>query len=219
MDGHTQGLGRRRQSRGHGGVVWIVGIEDGSDAPDARHRDLEKIQPLADQRVVAGTPRSGDISAGLCDALCKPRYDRVLGRDHNDRDRPRCVVGSQGAGLRAGDNCVRIERDQLAGKRGHALRHSIAIAKHERHVAPFHIAEIAQTRSKRRNVARRRRGRDRRQDADHRPDRRFCAPAVSGHVAAAPPSSVMNSRRFTRSPRRRGQAASPAHRARGSSRS
>jgi hypothetical protein len=30
-----------------------------------------------------------------------------------------------------------------------------------------------------------------------------CARAVGGHAAAAPPSSVMNSRRFTRSPRRR----------------
>ena len=36
-----------------------------------------------------------------------------------------------------------------------------------------------------------------------------CARAASGH-AAAPPSSVMNSRRLTRSPRRRGQAASAA---------
>src|SRR5262245_16724730 len=35
---------------------------------------------------------------------------------------------------------------------------------------------------------------------------RCCAPAVNGH-AAAPPSSVMNSRRLTRSPRRRGRAA------------
>jgi hypothetical protein len=33
-----------------------------------------------------------------------------------------------------------------------------------------------------------------------------CAPAASGH-AAAPPSNVMNSRRLTRSPRRRGRAA------------
>ena len=31
--------------------------------------------------------------------------------------------------------------------------------------------------------------------------------AASGHAAAAPPSRVMNSRRFTRSPRQRGQAA------------
>ena len=37
-----------------------------------------------------------------------------------------------------------------------------------------------------------------------------CARAASGHAAAAPPSSVMNSRRFIRSPRRRGRAASPA---------
>jgi hypothetical protein len=35
-----------------------------------------------------------------------------------------------------------------------------------------------------------------------------CARAASGHAAAAPPSSVMNSRRFTRSPRRRGRVAS-----------
>jgi hypothetical protein len=34
-----------------------------------------------------------------------------------------------------------------------------------------------------------------------------CARAMSGHAAAAPPSSVMNSRRLTRSPRRRGQGA------------
>ena len=34
-----------------------------------------------------------------------------------------------------------------------------------------------------------------------------CARAASGHAAAAPPSSVMNSRRLIRSPRRRGRAA------------
>src|SRR5262249_56479418 len=33
-----------------------------------------------------------------------------------------------------------------------------------------------------------------------------CARAASGHVAAAPPSSVMNSRRLIQSPRRRGRA-------------
>jgi tRNA-splicing ligase RtcB len=38
----------------------------------------------------------------------------------------------------------------------------------------------------------------------------FGARAASGHAAAAPPSSVMNSRRFTRSPRRRWRAASLA---------
>ena len=41
-----------------------------------------------------------------------------------------------------------------------------------------------------------------------------CARAASGHAAAAPPSSVMNSRRFIRSPRRRGRAASAARRGR-----
>ena len=42
---------------------------------------------------------------------------------------------------------------------------------------------------------------------------RCCAPAASGH-AVAPPRSVMNSRLFTRSPRRRGRAASGAPRGR-----
>ena len=41
-----------------------------------------------------------------------------------------------------------------------------------------------------------------------------CARAASGHAAAAPPSSVMNSRRFIRSPRRRGRAATAARRGR-----
>jgi len=39
-----------------------------------------------------------------------------------------------------------------------------------------------------------------------------CALAASGHTAAAPPSSVMNWRRFIRSPRRRGRARSRGRR-------
>jgi hypothetical protein len=46
-----------------------------------------------------------------------------------------------------------------------------------------------------------------------------CARAASGHAAAAPPSSVMNSRLFTRSPRRRVAGESKAHRDRASWRS
>src|SRR5262249_14189350 len=43
---------------------------------------------------------------------------------------------------------------------------------------------------------------------------RCCARAASGHAAAAPPRSVMNVRRFTRSPRRRGREASAEFRGR-----
>ena len=46
-----------------------------------------------------------------------------------------------------------------------------------------------------------------------------CASAASGHVGAAPPSSVMNSRRFTRSPRRQARAMSAVCRNRASWRS
>src|SRR5262249_3238997 len=38
--------------------------------------------------------------------------------------------------------------------------------------------------------------------------RRSCPCAASGHTAAAPPRSTMNSRHFIRSPRRRGRVAS-----------
>ena len=46
-----------------------------------------------------------------------------------------------------------------------------------------------------------------------------CARATSGHVATAPPSTAMTSRRFIRSPRRRGRAASGALQGRAPSRS
>src|SRR5262249_61867092 len=41
-----------------------------------------------------------------------------------------------------------------------------------------------------------------------------CARAPSGHVAAAPPSSVMNARRLTRSPRRQAPVTCPGFRGR-----
>src|SRR5262245_4230499 len=47
-----------------------------------------------------------------------------------------------------------------------------------------------------------------------RPAGGFCARAASCHAAAAPPSSVMNSRRFIRSPRQQARAASEAVRSR-----
>jgi hypothetical protein len=46
-----------------------------------------------------------------------------------------------------------------------------------------------------------------------------CACAASGHAAAEPPSSVMNSRRLTRSPRRRWPGASGGRRDRAPSQS
>jgi hypothetical protein len=53
-------------------VGRIIGIENGSHTRERRHRELEKIQPFPDQRIVTDSPRSSDISAGPCDALCKP---------------------------------------------------------------------------------------------------------------------------------------------------
>jgi hypothetical protein len=49
------------------------------------------------------------------------------------------------------------------------------------------------------------------EESNHRHHLPLLLPATaSGQTAAAPPSSVMNARLFTRSPRRRGRAASVA---------
>ena len=51
LDSHAQGACRRRQSRYLDPVGWTIGIEYGSNARQAGHRELEKIQSPPDQRV------------------------------------------------------------------------------------------------------------------------------------------------------------------------
>jgi hypothetical protein len=100
--------------------------------------------------------------------MCNPQCDRVISRDDDDRDRSRCGLGGQGAGPRARHHHVGLERNQFLGQRGHAFRRAVAIPKRQRRVASLQIAEIAQPGSKPRNVARRRCGREGRENADQR---------------------------------------------------
>jgi len=103
------------------GVGGIVGIEHDAHTREAGHRKLEKIELLADQDVVAKVPRSGYISARLCEALRKPCYNRIFRDNCDDRNCPRYRVRSQGTGGRTGNHDVRIERDKFLGKRRHAF--------------------------------------------------------------------------------------------------
>jgi hypothetical protein len=112
--GHTNGTRRGRQSRNLDAVRRIVGIEQGTDAREARHRKLEKIEPLTDNCVVNEIPGSGYISARPCSALRIPCYNRIFGKNHDDRNCPRYVVRGRGTGRRAGDNDVWIECNQFA---------------------------------------------------------------------------------------------------------
>src|SRR5262249_14715006 len=71
---------------------------------------------------LAPTKCSGYIAARSFSALRIPCCNRILGKDHDDRNCPRYGVRGQSTGRRAGDNDVRIERHQLARKWEHATR-------------------------------------------------------------------------------------------------
>jgi hypothetical protein len=67
--------------RGGSSLLWwkVLGERKKFD-PNAResgHRQLEKFQPLADQRVVV-KPGSGDVATGPGDAMCNSRYNRIV---------------------------------------------------------------------------------------------------------------------------------------------
>jgi len=121
---------------------------------ETRKGKLEKIESLAAAKV----PRSSYISTRPCDALRKPSCNRIIGRNCDDRNGPCCIVYGQHAGGRAGQNDIRVESDQFARKRRHALGDSVAMAQCQRHIATFHVSEVAQRGSKRRDIAARRHG-------------------------------------------------------------
>src|SRR5262249_10504695 len=101
---HTNRGRRGRQARDFDAVRWIVGIEQGTNAREARYRELEKIEPLTHKRVVNEIPCSGYIAARSCSALRIPCCNRIFGKDHDDRNCPRYGVCGQSTGRRAGDN-------------------------------------------------------------------------------------------------------------------
>src|SRR5262249_1946808 len=95
-----------------------------------------------DQRRVAKCPGSSAIPAGPGKALRQPCFDGVLGGQGDDWNRP-CRVAS-GRQVGASNYHVRIEFDQFASKRPHAFCSALTIANDDRHVAAFHISEVAQ---------------------------------------------------------------------------
>jgi hypothetical protein len=84
------------------------------------------------------------------------------------------------------------------------LTDGLGPAVFDRHIAPLHVAGFGQTAAEYRYPWCAHPRRTRIEIADNRYRRLLPA---SGHAAVAPPSSDINARRFTRSPRRRGRAA------------
>src|SRR5262249_21912881 len=78
--GHTNGARRGRQSRNLDAVRWIVGIEQGTDAREARYRELEKIEPLTHKCVVNEIPCPVTLPPGLAVLCAYPAATGSSGR-------------------------------------------------------------------------------------------------------------------------------------------
>ena len=153
---------------GNSDVAWI---DDSSDARDARHDILEQPEPLADQRIVSGEPRSGDIGARPRDALDQPERDGVFEGRPDQRNCLRGVVGRHETRRRSGANHGGLEGDQFGGELRQALGYPVTVANLQRDISAFDVSEIAQPLAEGLDVARGRGLRLRRQDTDDRPVR------------------------------------------------
>jgi len=141
----------------------VFGIDHHADARDARYCVLEQIELLADQRLVAFVPETGDIAAGPRQAGGQPERRRVVARDHHDRDRGRRLVGLQDRCRRPDCDHGGLEGHQLVGERGQSRDLSVGEAN-----GALHIAEITHPAAKGPEDVHPRGGGERRQQADER---------------------------------------------------
>ena len=153
----------------------------------------------------------GQVAARPGEAGDKTKPDRVFADDEDDRDRRGCRLGRQ---RRQGASGRGDHGDPPANQFGRQRRQPIDIDSRP--------SGIRSPRSRPRHSRSPSGPGEMRADGPRTPSGDVasrnpitgiagcCARAASGHAAAAPPSSVMNSRRFIRSPRRRGRAASAA---------
>ena len=142
----------------------------------------------------------------------QPRPGRRRNEDDGDRRGRR--LGCQRRSISAGRT---ITVDLAANQIGRQCRQPIVLVRPPSDIrsprSALNVAGFAQTLAKRAHSGPRVRSGDAPLRNPITGIAGCCARAASGH-AAAPPSSVMNSRRFIRSPRRRGRAASAARRGR-----
>ena len=180
-------------------------------AREARRNLLEHRQPLADDARLE-VQHAGEIAARPRHARNEACADRIGDIDEYDRDRAALPLQPGGGPSRMCEDHVGLQADQLFGKRRNALRPGGREAIVEADIATLRpsasfqpLPERCEARLRFRIVLG-----DGHEHAD--------APHPAGLLRArrerprraAPPSSVMNSRRFIRSPRRRGRAASAA---------
>jgi hypothetical protein len=140
--------------------------------------------------------------------------NRVADTREHDWDGAGRLQQWRGGGAGRGQYDIRRERDQFGRVFAHGVGLAVAPTIFDADVLPDNPSPVVQALGERcqARLAFRVVCGEWRQHADAAPRSPCCAPAPSGHAAAAPPSSVMNSRRLLiQSPRRRAQAADPGH--------
>ena len=134
---------------------------------------------------------------------------RITANVENDWNACGRTLGRARCGITDCGNYGHPLADQVGRHSWQAVEVTFGPAVLDGDVAALDIARFGEALVKRGNTRRPPRSGNTSQHADHG-IAGCCARAASGHAAAAPPSSVMNSRLFTRSPRRRGRARSAA---------
>ena len=174
---------------------------------------MQKPQPLAANSAVEEI-KACHVAAGPGEAGDQTQLRPGRRRREDDRNRRGRRFGGKRTGVRPGvDDHGHLSANQI----GRQLRQSIVLPQ----PSDIRSPRSGPRRSRFLQALTERRGRSRTDSSSDRPLKNpitgiagCCARAASGQAAAAPPSSVMNSRRFIRSPRRRGRAASAARRGR-----
>ena len=172
------------------GIAGIAEHRKPAETGDDLAQDFE---PLGGRISRLGR-QAGDVAARPRQARDETAPNRVRRQREHDRDRRGCPLGCRDRGAR-GDDDVDLSVDELGHDLGIALDTSLCPAILDRHVAALCPAELAQSPHKGGGPMGPGRGRADAEESDGRHLPGCCARAASGHAAAAPPSSVMNSRR------------------------
>src|SRR5262249_53781407 len=109
---------------------------------------LEQLQSFPTE-VRTDIAQPGDVSSRSGEAGHESGPDRVAGRRHDDRDRARCVLGSQGPERPPGHDDVHLEPDQLGYELGEPLGPPLSKSVFEDDVLALDVAKLAQLLSER----------------------------------------------------------------------
>ena len=174
---------------------------------------VQQLQPLRPYLHVQ-RDHAREVAARSAEAGDKTSLDRVAAAvedDRNRRGRRFCCQRCRSATRRTITATWR--RTSSAASAGNRSYLALRPAIFDRHVLALDIAGFAQALAERAQTVRGTRPADSPLRNPITGIAGCCARAASGHAAAAPPRSVMNSRRLIRSPRRRARAASAAREA------